>query len=242
MARVVVVQVGEQARLGGREVLAYLVEAGVSGVGEEDLACAAVAGVGSAGDRFVGAWSPDVFAEDDSFIPEPLAGFRKAAEDTVLAAADDGVRAMVIRPGQIWGPGDHGHMSMIYQSVAATGAAVYIGQGLNTYSHVRKAGGGGGAAAAAPPFFDAPFFSTLPRHGLPRHTPDHRYSFDRGTSPMCTADWLPDGFTIHRIATNNTHLSVAVGGRGPVLVLLHGWPQRWSPWPGPPPTPTTSPI
>lgn len=87
--------------------------------------------------RTAGAWSPDVFAEDDSFIPEPLAGFRKAAEDTVLAAAaDDGVRAMVIRPGQIWGPGDHGHMSMIYQSVAATGAAIYIGQGLNTYSHV----------------------------------------------------------------------------------------------------------
>ncbi|MEU1941035.1 hypothetical protein ABZ554_00860 [Streptomyces sp. NPDC020125] len=71
MARVVVVQVGEQARLGGREVLAYLVEAGASGVGEEDLACAAVAGVGSAGDQFAGAWSPDVFAEDDSFIPEP---------------------------------------------------------------------------------------------------------------------------------------------------------------------------
>ncbi|MGA6158716.1 alpha/beta fold hydrolase [Stenotrophomonas sp. NPDC087984] len=42
---------------------------------------------------------------------------------------------------------------------------------------------------------------------------------------MSTADWLPDGFTIHRIATNNTNLSVAVGGRGPVLVLLHGWPQ-----------------
>ncbi|GAA5702446.1 nucleoside-diphosphate sugar epimerase [Streptomyces avermitilis] len=86
--------------------------------------------------RTAGAWSPDVFAEYDPFVPEPLADFRKAAEDTVLAAAEDGVRAMVIRPGLIWGPGDHGHMSMIYQSVAASGAACYVGQGLNTYSHV----------------------------------------------------------------------------------------------------------
>src|SRR5690606_3044488 len=46
------------------------------------------------------------------------------------------LRAMVIRPGLIWGPGDHGHMSMIYRSVAVTGAAAYVGEGLNTYGHV----------------------------------------------------------------------------------------------------------
>ncbi|MFH8533476.1 NAD-dependent epimerase/dehydratase family protein [Streptomyces tendae] len=86
--------------------------------------------------RTAGAWSPDVFAEDDPFTPEPLAGHRKAAEDTVLAAARNGLRAMVIRPGLIWGPGDHGHVPMVYQSVATTGAACYIGEGLNTYSHV----------------------------------------------------------------------------------------------------------
>ncbi|MER8001275.1 NAD-dependent epimerase/dehydratase family protein [Streptomyces sp. NPDC095613] len=86
--------------------------------------------------RTAGAWSPDVFAEDDPFTPEPLADYRKAVEDTVLAAARHGLRAMVIRPGLIWGPGDHGHVSMVYQSVAATGAACYIGEGLNTYSHV----------------------------------------------------------------------------------------------------------
>ncbi|MFF4934813.1 NAD-dependent epimerase/dehydratase family protein [Streptomyces griseofuscus] len=86
--------------------------------------------------RTAGAWSPDIFAEDDAFVTEPLAGFRKAAEDTVLASAAHEVRAMVIRPGQIWGPGDHGHMSMIYQSVAALGAAAYVGNGLAVYSHV----------------------------------------------------------------------------------------------------------
>ncbi|MBO3680191.1 NAD-dependent epimerase/dehydratase family protein [Streptomyces sp. NEAU-YJ-81] len=86
--------------------------------------------------RTAGAWSPDVYAEHEAFTPEPLADFRKAAEDAVLAAASEALRAMVIRPGLIWGPGDHGHTSMIYQSVAATGAACYVGEGLNTYSHV----------------------------------------------------------------------------------------------------------
>ncbi|MFS8197552.1 alpha/beta fold hydrolase [Streptomyces sp. CWNU-52B] len=47
---------------------------------------------------------------------------------------------------------------------------------------------------------------------------------------MSTDDWLPDGFQVHRIATNGTHLSVAVGGSGPVLVLLHGWPQSSRAW------------
>ncbi|MFD7223030.1 NAD-dependent epimerase/dehydratase family protein [Streptomyces sp. NPDC059892] len=86
--------------------------------------------------RTQGSWSPDIFAEDDPFVTEPLAGFRKAAEDTVLASAANGVRAMVIRPGRIWGPGDHGHMLLIYQSVAALGAAACIGSGLAVYSHV----------------------------------------------------------------------------------------------------------
>ena len=86
--------------------------------------------------RTEGAWSQDTFAEYDSFTVEPLAEFRKAAEETVLAAGAAGVRAMVVRPGLIWGPGDHGHVPMIYQSVAETGAACYVGPGLNTYSNV----------------------------------------------------------------------------------------------------------
>ncbi|MGW4906295.1 NAD-dependent epimerase/dehydratase family protein [Streptomyces sp. NPDC004270] len=86
--------------------------------------------------RTAGAWSQDSFAEHDPFTVEPLATSRKAAEDTVLAAASDRLRAMVVRPGLIWGPGDHGHVPMTYQSVAATGAACYVGPGLNTYSHV----------------------------------------------------------------------------------------------------------
>ncbi|MEW2571604.1 alpha/beta hydrolase [Streptomyces sp. NPDC047070] len=47
---------------------------------------------------------------------------------------------------------------------------------------------------------------------------------------MSTGDWLPDGFSVRRIYTNGTRLSVAVGGSGPVLVLLHGWPQTSRAW------------
>ncbi|MGW5047585.1 alpha/beta fold hydrolase [Streptomyces griseoluteus] len=47
---------------------------------------------------------------------------------------------------------------------------------------------------------------------------------------MSTADWLPNGFTVQQTDTNHTRLSVAVGGSGPVLVLLHGWPQTSRAW------------
>jgi nucleoside-diphosphate-sugar epimerase len=86
--------------------------------------------------RTQGAWSEDSFAEDDPFTAEPLAARRLGSENRVRSAAARQVRTIVIRPGLIWGPGDHGHVSMIYRSVARTGAACYVGEGLNTYSHV----------------------------------------------------------------------------------------------------------
>lgn len=86
--------------------------------------------------RTEGAWSADSFAEDDAFSPEPLAAMRVETEGLVRAAAGRGLRAMVVRPPVIWGPGDHGHVPMIYQSVAATGAACYVGDGLAAYGHV----------------------------------------------------------------------------------------------------------
>ncbi|MTD59012.1 NAD-dependent epimerase/dehydratase family protein [Amycolatopsis pithecellobii] len=93
-------------------------------------------GTGVLMQRTAGSWSEDVYAEDEPFTVEPFATGRLAAENLARAAADSGVRAFAIRPGMIWGPGDHGNVSLIYQSVAKTGAACYLGEGLNTYSHV----------------------------------------------------------------------------------------------------------
>ncbi|MET0703108.1 MAG: hypothetical protein ABWY93_25980 [Mycobacterium sp.] len=65
--------------------------------------------------RTVGTWSEDSFAEDDPFDPEPLAS---------------GLRAKVVRPPYLQGDGEHGHLSAIYESVARTGSACYIGDGI----------------------------------------------------------------------------------------------------------------
>ncbi|WP_225034096.1 NAD-dependent epimerase/dehydratase family protein [Paraburkholderia sp. XV] len=89
--------------------------------------------------RTGGGWSPDSFAEDDPFVPEPLAGPRVEAEGIVRAAAEHGLRSMVIRPPVIWGPGDNGPVASVYRSVALTGAAGYIGSGLAAYSNVHSA-------------------------------------------------------------------------------------------------------
>ncbi|MFC4276713.1 NAD-dependent epimerase/dehydratase family protein [Achromobacter aloeverae] len=89
--------------------------------------------------RTGGAWSSDSFAEDDPFVPEPLALPRVKAEGIVRASAAQGMRSMVIRPPMIWGPGDNGPVASVYRSVALTGAACYIGSGLATYSNVHSA-------------------------------------------------------------------------------------------------------
>ena len=49
---------------------------------------------------------------------------------------------------------------------------------------------------------------------------------------MTTLDerWLPPGFSTRRVEANGTRISVAVGGDGPPLVLLHGWPQTGRVW------------
>jgi nucleoside-diphosphate-sugar epimerase len=95
-----------------------------------------VSGTGVFLQRTDGRWSPDSFAEEDPFIPEPLALPRVRTEQQVRAAQRRGLRGIVVRPPLLWGPGDHGHVSEIYRSVAVTGAACYVGEGLNTYSHL----------------------------------------------------------------------------------------------------------
>lgn len=86
--------------------------------------------------RTQGAWSAESFAEDDPFEPEPLAVARIEAEGLVRGASSRGIRGIVIRPPLIWGPDDHGHVSMVYRSVSAVGAACYVGNGLASYSNV----------------------------------------------------------------------------------------------------------
>ena len=85
--------------------------------------------------RSEGAWSPDTYSKDDDFTVEPLAASRMSVERHVRAAAARDIRTIVIRPGMIWGPDDHGHIAMIYESVARTGSACYVSPGLYVYAN-----------------------------------------------------------------------------------------------------------
>ena len=114
-----------------RAVLALL--DGLAGTGKTFLF---TSGTGVFLQRTAGAWSPDTFSEDTPFTVEPLAAGRAATEGLVHRAAARGVRTLTVRPGLIWGPGDHGHVSMVYRSVATIGAAGYVGDGLNCYTNV----------------------------------------------------------------------------------------------------------
>ena len=47
----------------------------------------------------------------------------------------DGAHGLIVRPSMLRGYGDHGHVTAVYRSVATTGAACHVGEGLNTYDH-----------------------------------------------------------------------------------------------------------
>jgi nucleoside-diphosphate-sugar epimerase len=93
-------------------------------------------GTGVLGQRTGGDWSPDSFAEQDPFTPARSIAARVETETRVRTATARGVRGIVVRPPLIWGPGDHGHVAAVYESVGRTGAACYIGRGLNCYTNV----------------------------------------------------------------------------------------------------------
>lgn len=82
-----------------------------------------------------GAWSDLSHSEYDPIRPPAWATPKAASERLVLAAAERGVRAMVVRPPLIWGHGASFQVPAVFASVQATGSACYIGQGLHCYSN-----------------------------------------------------------------------------------------------------------
>lgn len=93
-------------------------------------------GTGVLGQRTMGEWSEDTFAEEDSFTPSKFVLQRLATEQLVRAAAGRNVRGIVLRPPMIWGGGYYGAIDRILESIEKTGAACYIGRGLNLYTNV----------------------------------------------------------------------------------------------------------
>src|SRR5262245_32414097 len=63
---------------------------------------------------------------------------------------------------------------------------------------------------------------------------DNRQPIPKGPGSVSGAPDLPPGFTdtfkSHYIQAGDVRLHAVIGGHGPPLLLIHGWPQTWYAW------------
>ncbi len=45
-----------------------------------------------------------------------------------------------------------------------------------------------------------------------------------------TSGNLPDAFTLSQFSTNGISVRAAVEGHGPLVIMVHGWPELWYSW------------
>jgi nucleoside-diphosphate-sugar epimerase len=110
------------------------------------LAAGGKAFIHTSGSSIVGdqAWGEPgamIYEDDTPFVPGPGRAARVAVNQRVLAAARDGVRAVVISPSLIYGPGRGAHRESIQvpRLVALarkSGVARHVGRGENLWSNV----------------------------------------------------------------------------------------------------------
>jgi nucleoside-diphosphate-sugar epimerase len=88
--------------------------------------------------------SEDTFDEDTPFTPEPEKATRVAIDNQVLAAANGGLRSIVIRPTLIYGrgigvPGISVQLPKLIDVAKKHGVPRHVGRGLNIWGHVHIA-------------------------------------------------------------------------------------------------------
>jgi nucleoside-diphosphate-sugar epimerase len=83
----------------------------------------------------LGATGPEPADELSPVRPIPLVGYRPSIEQQVLAAAADGVRALVVRPAIAYGRGG-GIPALLVAQAVAHGAGVFVGSGSTTWPMV----------------------------------------------------------------------------------------------------------
>ena len=78
-------------------------------------------------------------SEEDEPDRDGPAAARLAGEDTCLAFAERGVRAIVLRLAPtVHGPNDHGFMSMLIGTAKEKGVSAYVGDGSNQWPAVHR--------------------------------------------------------------------------------------------------------
>src|SRR5205807_4884562 len=93
------------------------------------------------GDRAGGALGAKIYDEETPVAPLPEKAPRVAINDAVLAAAGDGVRAIVLCPSLIYGAGSGIHRDSVQvprliELAKQSGIARHVGAGENIWSHV----------------------------------------------------------------------------------------------------------
>ena len=88
--------------------------------------------------------SEDIFDEDTPFTPQPEKATRVAIDQSILAAAKDDVRGVVIRPTLIYGRGigvtsTSVQLPKLIDIARKAGVPRHVGRGLNIWGHVHIA-------------------------------------------------------------------------------------------------------
>lgn len=84
----------------------------------------------------LGEWRQESYSEDDPYEGQHWLKLRVETENMIRRASERGIRALVMRPPQIWGRNGSAQIPGVFESVEKTGSACYIGAGLNLYTHV----------------------------------------------------------------------------------------------------------
>src|SRR5262245_6262591 len=78
----------------------------------------------------------------------------------------------------------------------------------------------------------APFVLTVALIQMPQAATNP--AIPKGPGSASEAPHLPKGFTdtftSRYVNANGVHLHTVIGGKGPPLLLVHGWPQTWYQW------------
>ncbi len=119
---------GDDAARVESEALRGLVDA-LAGSNKPLLYTSGVWIYGSTGERAVD--------EDAALNPTPLVAHRPRLERTVLDGVARGVRAVVIRPGDVYGAGG-GIPAMLVQSARESGVARFVGDGTNHWAMIDR--------------------------------------------------------------------------------------------------------